>query len=257
MREQRQWFAHRVLNTDAEVNFFAFPYAGGSPSMFAPWKTEISKKVNFYPVLYPNREMRKNEPMPDTVDELVNNFVNDNLSLFNSNFILFGHCTGGLIAYKVLLEIRRRSGKEPLCLIASGTESPRFMMNNGTKEQMEDEELIRLMVRNQLIDDSMASNPIFAQYYLPIYKSDLDMLSSYQYADNEPLECPVYAVAGEDDMVLQKEKWADWKSFSKRDVAFRTFPGKHFYLTENKNPLLQFLNEMIKERRVLLTDMKV
>lgn len=247
---ENKWFAHEVQNAEAQINFISFPYAGGSPSMFAPWKTELPAAINFFPVLYPGRELRKNDPMPENIDRFVETFLDQNMELFERDFILFGHCTGTLIAYQVLLEVRRRIGKEPLHFIASGSESPRYLM---TREReladgiLADEELARQMVKHELVDQNTADSPIFQKYYLPIYRLDLQMLSTYQYLAQDQLSCPLHVLYGDDDCTIREEGIRDWASFTANSVNFKTFTGKHFYFAADKEPILEYINAIITE----------
>ncbi|WP_054741836.1 thioesterase II family protein [Cellulosilyticum ruminicola] len=249
-----KWITHDVQNKNAEINFICFPYAGGSPSLFAPWKSEIPETINFFPILYPQRELRKNDPMPENVDILVSNFVEENIELFSKDFILFGHCTGTLIAYKVLLEVRTRLGKEPIAFIASGSESPRYVMTRERemgKEALEDKMLIKRMVEYELVDEKTAMGPIFSKYYLPIYRADLSMLSTYEYEAEEVLKCPIYVLWGNTDLTLRDSALKDWKQFSNEQVTFKQFTGKHFYFAQDKKPLLDYLNNILGSMQVV------
>ncbi|WP_029695352.1 thioesterase II family protein [Lacrimispora indolis] len=244
-----KWIAHEVRHRDGGINFISFPYAGGSPSMFAPWKSEIPETINFFPVLYPGRELRKSDPMPKTVDLFAKQFVDENQELFQNDFILFGHCTGTLLAYEVLLEVRRRFGKEPLYLLASGSESPRFLMTRERemeKRGASDEEMIDMMVEYELVDPDTARSVLFQKYYLPIYRMDLNMLSTYRFTSHEKLHCPIRVMYGKDDRTLRKEAVQDWEAFSEDPVEFKLFQGKHFYFAEDKMPLLGYVKELIE-----------
>ncbi|GLC83294.1 hypothetical protein LBYZC6_54080 [Lacrimispora brassicae] len=217
--------------------------------MFAPWKNEIPENINFFPVLYPGRELRKRDPMPETVDLLTAQFVDENQELFQNKFILLGHCTGTLLAYQVLLEVRRRFGKEPLYLLASGSESPRFLMAREREmgnKVVSNEEVIDRMVKYELVDPDTAGSVMFQKYYLPIYQMDLKMLSTYQFTQHEKLNCPIQVMYGSDDCTLRKEAVQDWKTFSEDTVEFKLFQGKHFYFAEDKMPLLGYVKELIK-----------
>ena len=69
-RNKNKWFAHQTSNPEAKLNLLCFVFAGGSPSFFAPWKTIFPSTVNLMPVLYPGRESRAAEILPDTMEGL-------------------------------------------------------------------------------------------------------------------------------------------------------------------------------------------
>ena len=64
-----KWFAYGMTHEQADLNLLLFPFAGGCPSVFVQWKRLLSAKVNVYPVLYPFREARRSEQLPDTVQQ--------------------------------------------------------------------------------------------------------------------------------------------------------------------------------------------
>ena len=87
MKNDSIWIAHGTDRKDADTNLILFTYAGGSPSMFAPWKKLFGEEINMCPVLYPARELRQNEPLPATVKEMAVDFVESNLELFKKDRI--------------------------------------------------------------------------------------------------------------------------------------------------------------------------
>ena len=62
-----KWFAYGMTHEQADLNLLLFPFAGGCPSVFVQWKRLLCPKANVYPVLYPFREARRSEQLPDTV----------------------------------------------------------------------------------------------------------------------------------------------------------------------------------------------
>ena len=83
------WFSHIKSVKESRLNIFCFPYVGGSPSFYAPWKRLLPENIGWYPVLYPGRELRKNEEITDSVDELVGEFILDNGDLLQQAPVVF------------------------------------------------------------------------------------------------------------------------------------------------------------------------
>ena len=126
-RSKSKWLAHQTENKNASVNLVCFVFAGGSPSFFAPWKKIMPEWINLIPVLYPMREKRLNEPMPEDIDTFVNDFFNENKQLLNKKVAVWGHCSGAIIGmeYARLLE---KSGHSPSAFIMSGCEEPEYIL---------------------------------------------------------------------------------------------------------------------------------
>lgn len=257
LKNKNKWIAHGTSKENASVNLILFTYAGGSPSLFAPWKKLFSDDVNLCPVLYPARELRKDEPLPDTLKEMVYQFVDDNLELFNKDFVLFGHCTGILVAYETALYVREKLNKEPLCFIASGTESPKYSMtqsiilgDNGDCI-ISDEDLVQKMIEFELVAPSFADNKNFIQYYIPTYRNDLIMMSKYKYQETDKFNCPIYVMYGSNDKTIRDFAIHDWDNFTTNKVSYHEFNGGHFYLTDIKEIMAEQLTNYINESKDL------
>lgn len=254
------WIAHGTNRPNADVNLLLFTYAGGSPSLFAPWKRFFDDSINLCPILYPGRELRKDEPLHSTVKEMAQDFVDHNLGLFKKDFALFGHCTGILVAYEVATYVRERLNREPLCLIASGTESPRYSMTQtiivGNDDgYISDSELVDKMVEYELVSPSFKDNKNFIQYYIPTYRNDLTMLSKYEYDEGTAkLSCPIFVMKGNKDKTLRDFAIKDWDSFTTNRVSYHEFEGGHFYLTDIKETMTKELTAYIRESKTLKDD---
>ena len=100
-RSQNKWIAHQRISDKGEINLLCFVFAGGSPSFFAQWKNIFPEWVNFIPVLYPQREKRASENMPESVEELIASFLTDNKHLTDKPYVIWGHCSGALIGMEI------------------------------------------------------------------------------------------------------------------------------------------------------------
>ena len=121
----KKWIAHSSDRSEAKVNLLMFVYAGGSPSFFAPWKKYLDESINIYPILYPGREIRKNEVIPGSLNKMIRDFVDETPELFSKPFVIFGQCTGSIIAYETAKYVYEKYGRFPLSFITSSMNSPR------------------------------------------------------------------------------------------------------------------------------------
>lgn len=122
-RSQNKWIAHQRISDKGEINLLCFVFAGGSPSFFAQWKNIFPEWVNFIPVLYPQREKRASENMPESVEELIASFLTDNKHLTDKPYVIWGHCSGALIGMEIAVA-DISNGNRPDGFIISGCEAP-------------------------------------------------------------------------------------------------------------------------------------
>ena len=254
MEKNNLWIAHGTNREDAEINLILFPYAGGSPSMFAPWKKLFAENINMCPVLYPARELRKAEELPETIGEMARDFVEANLNLFNKKFAFFGHCTGVLIAYEVALYLRKKYGLEPITIIASGSESPKYSVAqlialDAGGNEISNEELVDKMIEYELVEATFKENKNFIDYYIPTYRNDLVMVSKYVYKKEDKFNCPIYVMEGDTDKTIRKEGVLDWVNFTNSKTSFKKFSGGHFYLTDIKETMVNEITDYLEESK--------
>lgn len=248
---RKKWVVHSSNKTEARINLLMFVYAGGSPSFFAPWKKALDESINICPILYPGREIRKNEPIPSSLNEMITDFVNDAPELFSKPFALFGQCTGSIIAYETAKCVYEKYSRFPLTFITSSMNSPRFYacykaLYDDDGNEATDEILIEHMIEQGTVPPDFAGNQNFIHYYMPIFRGDLKMLERADNAEPLQLECNIYCLSGTEDEFVSKEGLADWGKYTSKNVYYEKTHGGHFYLKENRDFILTNLNKYIK-----------
>ena len=243
------WVNHARVTDGAQVNLLCFTYAGGSPSLFAPWKKYIPDSINVYPILYPMREKRRQEMLPEDTSVLAARILSEAPEIFDRPVAFFGHCTGSMIAYQTALGMRGRFN-DPLLFIASSAESPRRTriaeaIVNGEGVALSDDEILSRLVEWGVIGADFAANSKFVEYYLPIYKADLTMLARSKSEEPVPLACPVSVLRGADDATVTIEGLADWREYTSVSITQHEFPGGHFYYTDDIQPLTSYITRSI------------
>ena len=249
MKDNR-WFAHCSVHENA-INVVCFGYAGASASYFTPWAKALSEKYSLLPVLLPQREVRAKEKMPESLNALAENFAADNKELLTKPVILFGHCTGAVVAYETAKYMEKNYGTSPICLAASSSPSPAYTLLKDDISQFTDAQFAAKLADMGIIDKTMAANPVFLNYYMPIIRIDFDLHSRYSSGSNDKISCPVICTYGSDDKLISKEQVEDWSNFTSAEAEYKTFPGEHFYLD---NQLKNYLGYVFDERIASLTD---
>lgn len=255
-----RWIVHGTDRAEADVNVLLFTYAGGSPSLFAPWKKLFDSRINLCPVLYPGRELRKEEQMPESIGDMAADFVDENKKLFEKDFVLFGHCTGNLIAYETAKYVFKKLRKCPLLFLVSGSNSPRSsdfarLLQDDDGKEVSDDVLAGRMISQGLVTEDFFGNQAFREYYLPIYRNDLKMISRFREKEPVPLSCAIRIMYGDEDEFLTSEGLRDWESYTTKAVEYEAFPGSHFYLTSQKERVTGRITQYIAHCREEACDM--
>ena len=65
---------------------------------------------------------------------------------------------------------------------------------------------------------------------LPILRADMEMFETYQYVPGEPLRCPLYTIAGEQDQLHPPSSMAGWQKETTGKFFAETVAGSHFFI---------------------------
>nr|WP_329886812.1 thioesterase domain-containing protein [Pseudoramibacter sp. HA2172] len=131
------------------------------------------------PVIYPFREKRMGEPMPETVDEFVRMFINENRKMLSAKpWGVWGHCSGALIGFETAYALKD-GGNPASFFIVSGCEIPasalgRRMLSSDFS-QITDEDILNGLLLFDLVDAELVKDEDFKKcffpYTEPIWKS--------------------------------------------------------------------------------------
>ena len=243
-----KWFAYGMTHEQADLNLLLFPFAGGCPSVFVQWKRLLSAKVNVYPVLYPFREARRSEQLPDTVQQLAQSLAAENEAVFSGKYAIFAHCAGASVAYETILAAKQLYGTEPEWLIVSGAEPPEYSLESlRYLADASPAEFLDYLISRGFAEESVRDNPAFLSYYLPIISADFRMLFSYRMTAAPPLHCPIFRFRGDTDKVIDPARLAAWQHYTEGTCTEQVFSGGHYYFTADPAPVCSSINRILEQ----------
>lgn len=241
-----KWIAHESDNGKSNA-LFCFPHAGGTAAYFAQWGKTLNN-TDVMPVQFPMREKRIKEPMPDSMKELVKDFVDENIEILKERpFAFLGHCSGSIAAYEAAVYAKQEYGIEPKILFVSSCLAPADY-TAPELSRLDDQALLQTIKDFGYIDPALIENEFMFQYFAPIVRKDFFLQETYRNTEITKLKCPIVAMAGEDDETLQdKEKLGAWGNYTVREIKVKMFPGSHFYLEKELNKVAETIDWYIKE----------
>lgn len=239
MTIEQKWVAHGSNRADAQVNLLMFIYAGGSPSFFAPWKKSIDESINLCPILYPGREIRRDEPVSGSFTQMITDFVNEAPELFSKPFVLFGQCTGSIIAYETARCVYEKYNQFPIAFVTSSMNSPRAYdcykaLYDENGNEASDDVLIERMIEQGTVPADFATDRNFVEYYMPIFRGDLKMFEGVGSKAPRPLTCNFYCYSGTEDAFVTDDGLKDWKNYTTKEVYYEQISGDTSILMKTK-----------------------
>ncbi len=227
---------------NARARIICLPYAGGGAAAWHPWLPLLPDGIELAMVQLPGREVRLREQPFRRMDEAIGALLPALDALLDRPYLLFGHSMGALMAFALARALRREgapaacparrfraaraatcrpgsaaahAARRPLCRRAH---SP---LQRHPRVLLEDVELLRL--------------------FLPALRADLELLESYTYEVEPPLDCPILALGGTEDSRATAAELAAWQQQSTGAFQMQQFAGGHFYINDARSALVKLL----------------
>lgn len=245
--QNNPWFVHHNRTATARLRLFCFHHSGGTAAFFRGWKDALPPEVELIAIQLPGRETRNSEPFITNMNTVVKQIA-DNFCKYQTTipFVFFGHSLGSLVAFEVTNELRRRYFKVPKYLIISGHNAPQSQLKEEVLHHLPDDLFIKGLMKYQGIPDEILQHKELIEVLLPRLRADFTLTETYQYAKKPPLECPILALGGKDDLTVNYNELLAWEKQTSKKYTINLFPGKHFFLNTSKTDVLNMIYLVIK-----------
>lgn len=224
------------LTDDALVRLVCLPYAGGGLAVFHRWRSVLPPRVDLVPLCLPGHDGRLAESPRTDLSALVCELADDLQPALDRAYVLVGHSLGAWIAFELARELRRRNLPQPELLIVAAARPPHAELPQSPLHLLPDDKFIAAIEqRYDGIPPAIAGNAELLQLLLPVLRADIQMVETYRYAVEPPLDVEILALGGTDDPAVSAAQLADWRRHTSRNCSVRQFPGGHFFLFRGDN----------------------
>lgn len=237
------WFRNSKTNPGAQLRLICLPHAGGGATAYARWAAELPKTIELWPAQLPGRESRFNEPALKRIEPLVDQLAQAVRPLLDRPYAVFGHSMGALVGFELVRALRRLGLPAPVCLFASAHAAPGLPLRHEITYTLPTPQFIAYVRSLDGTPQEILENEELLELMVPLLRSDFELLETYVPPPGPPLECPVRVFGGDRDPSVSLEDLEAWREHSQRFLGVRTLPGGHFYLQEQRAPLLRWIVE--------------
>lgn len=212
----------------ARVRLFCFHHAGGVAGMFRPWPDLFPPAVEPIAVQLPGRADRFKEAPFTRMEPLVDELIEVLTPLLDQPFACFGASMGARVSWALAHALRERALPGPERIYVSANRAPvvdidtwpwqnradgltGYMREMGgtSAEVLEDDNLLALL--------------------LPALEADLTVLSTHLFRPAVPLDVPIRAFAGVDDIDADPDRMAGWGVETRARFDLDPLPCGHFF----------------------------
>ena len=227
-------------------NFFCFPFAGGYAEYYLPWSQHLPD-CGFYPVQLPGRAARWQEPAMVDISELIEGVLPFLLPLFAERpYVLFGHSMGGHIAYMLAQKIRALDVRQPLCLAISAVSAPSHWAFKPKLSTLSEADFIAFFKGLGGFHPEILKQHAFMALQMKLLRQDVQLCESCSTKNMQPLAYPLLAFSATEDAYVPSDSMFLWQKETRGLFMHKTLPGDHFYLNQQKDTILAFVNQIMQ-----------
>lgn len=229
-----------------KLRVVVFPHAGGGTLFYRDFKSAF-KHSEVSVIQYPGREEKYAQVMPDTVDELADEIFKEYRDLFKSDYVIWGHSMGSTVGYEVAKRCEEILHNPPIAFFSSGASAPCSPTTKKVKLSVDsDKDFEGLMDMYGGISDELRHDKDFCDYFYPIIRGDMRLLSAYSDSEHIKLKCPIRLIEGTAD----EHDIDGWKFYTDFDINVKYHNGGHFFINDHKQEIADYIEKNAAELKI-------
>jgi external thioesterase TEII len=210
--------------SSTNVQLICFPYAGGYSATFRPLQPMLQEHCDLL-VAEPPGHGSNRMPLVESLETLVDLYLEDLIPKLGKPLVLFGHSMGGLVVYRLAQKLELR-GIFPEAVIISAVQPPHTRRQILTN--LDDVAFLDYVIGIGGVPAELVKAREVLEYFLPTIRADFKALETFEHTDHSLLQAPVHILNGEKDEPCMQDA-AGWRQWTKR-IRFHTFQGGHMFL---------------------------
>jgi medium-chain acyl-[acyl-carrier-protein] hydrolase len=227
---RNDWIVGRKVASEPRLKLFCFPHAGGGPAVFRGWAEHLEPAgVEVCVVRLPGRDSRFREEPLRSIFDVVRPLSSAIIEVLDGQYALYGHSLGAKIAFETARELRRKGAAGPEHLLVSAIQAPQLPWNHTPMRHLERGAFLQeLQKRYGEIPAPLLEDRDLLNLLLPGLRADVDMLETYSYSYERPLDCPLTVYGGTFDYTVTQSSLQAWREQTTSEFRLHMVPGDHF-----------------------------
>jgi medium-chain acyl-[acyl-carrier-protein] hydrolase len=247
MQSSDSYFFRPRPNPTARLRLFCFHHAGGSNTLFHHWRDRLPAHVELLLARLPGHGDRSSETPSKRMSPVVREAAEAMAPYLGEPFALFGHSMGASVAFEVARLVRRGHGVQPSRLLVSSCQAPQCLRFALPTYNLPDPEFIEKLRGLNGTPQPLFDNQRLLLAMLPMIRADVELLQTYEYAADAPLDCPITVFGGLQDHVVKLAGLMGWRKQTTAQAVVHLLPGDHFFLNSFQQTFLELLSDELNQ----------
>lgn len=213
-----------------EMTVVLLHHAGGSAADFLPFVRHLPRRWRVLGLELPARYPSVQRPACRTVDEAVGGMLGALWAEVPGPFAMFGHGMGALLAYELARVLERRE-RPPVWLGLSASAAPQ-LATGDLRHRWAHDQLVQFMRRRGAAPGDLWQEPHILERIERCLGDDFAIMDTYEHRPGPALSTAMSVYSGSADPVVGDAELKPWIGHAAGEVAFHSWPGRHFYLFE-------------------------
>jgi medium-chain acyl-[acyl-carrier-protein] hydrolase len=239
-----RWTKHTVRGTP----LVCFPWAGAGAAVFREWASWLDEHVEVWAARLPARESRILEAPVSDLTQLAREFADAIERVVGRDPVLLGHCSGALLAYETVVELRQRGRLRASQLMVIAQRAPSTVSARPAVENLDDE-----LRRLGYVDDRILADAEMMALLRPALDADFRMSAEFCYRGGRRLDIPVSVFAGRHDASIDPHAARAWEHETTGTFELAELDGDHLFTGSSRRALATAVGERIARSPQLLT----
>jgi surfactin synthase thioesterase subunit len=240
----RTWLVRPRRVADPELRIVCLPHIGGGASLYHAWAEAMPDDVELCAVRLPGRENRLDEQPIDEMSALLDGLEAALAAVFDRPYVLFGHCSGSLVAFHLVRRLRAAGKPLPVLLIVSSIEAPAVRVVPDPMHVLPRAELFRRFADYGGIAPEVLDDPDMMEMFEPAIRADYRLIERAGYASEPPLGIPLTVIGGLHDPFVSYESMTAWRAETAERFSLHLLKTGHFVLEESAGLVAGLLNDL-------------
>jgi medium-chain acyl-[acyl-carrier-protein] hydrolase len=238
-----EWVVRFQHIPQPRLRLFCFANAGGGPAQFRSWRQLLPEGVEICPVQLPGQGSRFREkpytqllPLAERLAEVLTPYL-------DAPFAFWGYSMGALVSFELSRVLRLGGYPGPRQMFIAARRAPHVPPSDSPIHDLPEPAFIREMQRRYNgIPAAILEEAEMLALFLPMLRANFEMIETYTYLDDNPLDCPISAFGGLQDPTVNTTEIAAWGELTSGVFRYFMFPGDHFFLQNHQPAVLQVVS---------------